>query len=57
LICENIVSFRSHIHSVVKVSNSIEEAVLSDMGIKHVINEKKIISDLLADKALACHLS
>jgi CPA2 family monovalent cation:H+ antiporter-2 len=57
LICENIVSFRSHIHSVVKVNNSIEEAVLSDMGIKHVINEKKIISDLLADKALACHLS
>lgn len=57
LICENIVSFRSDIHSVVKVNNSMEEAVLSDMGIKHVINGKDIITDILADKALACHLS
>lgn len=56
LICENIVSFRSHIHSVVKVNNSMEEAVLLDLGIKHVINEKEFITDLLAEKAFSCHL-
>ncbi|MBT8348060.1 MAG: potassium transporter [Sulfurovum sp.] len=56
LICENVVSFSSNIHSVAKVNNGMEEAVLSDMGIKHVINDKDIITDILADRALACHL-
>jgi len=56
LICENIVSFGAHVHSVVKVTNSIEEAVLSDLGVKHVINQKEMITDLLAEKALACHV-
>ncbi|MCO4845930.1 MAG: cation:proton antiporter [Sulfurovum sp.] len=57
LICENIVSFRADINSVVKVNNSMEEAVVSGLGINHVINSKEIITELLADKALLCHLS
>lgn len=57
LICENIVSFGPDINSVVKVNNSMEEAVVSDLGIKHVINGKEIITELLAEKALLCHLT
>jgi CPA2 family monovalent cation:H+ antiporter-2 len=56
LICENIASFKPEINSIVKVNNSAEEEVISGLGIKHVINGRDTISDMLAEEALACHL-
>ena len=56
LICENIASFNPEINSVVKVNNSAEEEVISGLGIKHIINGRDTISDMLAEEALACHL-
>ena len=56
LICENIVSFNSDINSIVKVNNSTEEEVISSLGIKHIINGRDTIADMMAEEALACHL-
>jgi CPA2 family monovalent cation:H+ antiporter-2 len=56
LICENIVSFSSNINSIVNVNNSTEAEVLSALGIKHIINSRDTIADMLAEEALACHL-
>ncbi len=56
LICENIVSFNPDINSIVKVNNSVEEEVFTSMGIKHIINSRDTIVDMLAEEALACHL-
>jgi len=56
LICENIVSFNSNINSIVNVNNSTEAEVLSALGIKHIINSRDTIADMLAEEALACHL-
>ena len=56
LICENIASFNSEINSIVKVNNSAEEEVISSLGIKHIINGRDIIADMLAEEALTCHL-
>ena len=56
LICENIASFNPEINSIVKVNNSAEEEVISELGIKHIVNSREIIADMLADEALACHL-
>ena len=56
LICENIASFNPDINSIVKVNNSVEEEVFTSMGIKHIINSRDTIVDMLAEEALACHL-
>ena len=56
LICENIVSFKPDINSIVKVNNSEEEEIFSALGIKHIINSRDTIADMLAEEALACHL-
>jgi CPA2 family monovalent cation:H+ antiporter-2 len=57
LICENIASFNPNINSIVKVNNSTEEAVFSELGIKHIINSRDTIADLLAEEALACQIN
>ena len=57
LICENIVSFNPEINSIVKVNNSGEEEVIAALGIKHIINGRDTIVDMLAEEALACHLN
>ena len=56
LICENIASFKPEVNSVARVSNSAEEEVISGLGIKHIINGREIVADMLAEEALACHL-
>ena len=56
LICENIASFNPDINSIVKVNNSTEEELISSLGIKHIINGRNTIADLLAEEALACRL-
>jgi len=56
LICENIVSFNPDINSIVKVNNSTEEELISALGIKHIINGRDTIADMMAEEALACHL-
>ncbi len=56
LICENIASFHPEINSIVKVNNNAEEEVISGLGIKHIVNGRDIIADMLAEEALACHL-
>jgi CPA2 family monovalent cation:H+ antiporter-2 len=56
LICENIASFNPEINSIVKVNNSAEEEVISELGIKHIVNGREILADMLAEEALACHL-
>lgn len=56
LICENIASFNSEINSIVKVNNSAESELISSLGIKHIINGRDIIADILAEEALTCHL-
>lgn len=56
LICENIASFKSDINSIVKVNNKEEEELLSSLGMKHIINSRDTIADMLAQEALACHL-
>jgi len=56
LICENITSFNPEINSIVKVNNSTEEEVIASLGVKHVINGRDTIADMMAEKALACHL-
>ena len=57
LICENIVSFNPEINSIVKVNNSGEEEMIAALGIKHIINGRDTIVDMLAEEALACHLN
>lgn len=56
LICENIASFDPSINSIVKVNNIAEKDLISSMGIKHIINARDTIADMLAAEALACHL-
>ncbi len=57
LICENIASFNSDINSIVNVNNKEEEEVIAELGIKHIVNSREIIADMLAEEALACHIS
>ena len=33
-----------------------EEEMISALGIKHIINGRDTIANMLAEKALACHL-
>ena len=56
LICENIASFNPDINSIVKVNNSTEEEIFSQLGMKHIINSRDTIADMLAEEALACNL-
>ena len=56
LICENIASFNSDINSIVKVNNSAEEELIASLGIRHIINGRDTIADMLAEEALTCHL-
>jgi len=56
LICENIASFNPDINSIVRVNNSGEEELISALGIRHIINSRDAIADMLAEEALACHL-
>ncbi|MDD3602387.1 MAG: cation:proton antiporter [Sulfurovum sp.] len=57
LICENIVSFGSHINSIVKVNNASEEEIIASLGIRHIVNSREIIADIFAQKALTCQLN
>jgi len=57
LICENINSFNAHINTIVKVRNSSEAEVLSDLNITTIINSHDLISDILVQKSLECKLS
>ncbi len=56
LICENIASFNPDINSIVKVNNSAEEEIFSQLGMKHIINSRDTIADMLAEEALACQI-
>ncbi|MEA2047321.1 MAG: cation:proton antiporter [Campylobacterota bacterium] len=56
LICENIASFNSNINSIVRVNNNAEEEFIASLGIKHIINSRDTIADMLAQEALSCHL-
>jgi len=56
LICENIISFGPHINSVVKVMNSEEEESISMLGIKHVVNARNIVADIMEQEVLACQI-
>ena len=56
LICENIASFNPDINSIVRVNNSTEEEIISSLGIKHIINSRDTIANMLAEEALACRL-
>ena len=57
LICENIASFGPHINSIVKVMNSAEEETISALGIKHVVNARNIVADIMEQEVLACRLT
>ncbi len=56
LICENIISFGTHINTIVKVVNSAEKELIESIGINYVLNGKEIVADRLAQEALACKL-
>ncbi len=56
LICENIVSFGNTIHSIVKVANSLENELISGLGINHVLNGQEIIAEKLTIEALSCKI-
>jgi len=57
LVCENINSFNAHINTIVKVRNSSEAEVLSDLNITTIINSRDMISNILVQKSLECKLS
>jgi len=57
LICENIASFGPHINSIVKVMNNAEEETISGLGIKHVVNARNIVADIMEQEVLACRLT
>ncbi|BAF71608.1 cation:proton antiporter [Sulfurovum sp. NBC37-1] len=57
LICENIASFGPHINSIVKVMNNAEGKTISSLGIKHVVNARNIVADIMEQEVLACQLS
>ena len=57
LICENIASFGPHINSIVKVMNNAEGETISNLGIKHVVNARNIVADIMEQEVLACHLT
>jgi len=56
LISENIHSFDIDINTIVKVKNKSQEDVISDCNIKHIINSRDIISDIMVKRALECRL-
>jgi CPA2 family monovalent cation:H+ antiporter-2 len=56
LICENIASFGSDINTIVKVNNRQEEEIIKPLGIKHIINGRMVIADMLAQRAISCSL-
>lgn len=56
LICENIDSFDADINSVVKVQNSSQEDVIRDLNVKHIINSRDTISDMLVKSVLECKI-
>jgi CPA2 family monovalent cation:H+ antiporter-2 len=57
LICENINSFDTNINSVVMVRNNSQEEVISDLNIKHLINGRDILSDMLVKRVVECQLN
>ncbi|MFK5976043.1 MAG: cation:proton antiporter [Sulfurovum sp.] len=56
LICENIVSFGTGIHSIVKVANATEAEIMSKIGMNHVLNGKELIAENLTIEALSCRI-
>jgi CPA2 family monovalent cation:H+ antiporter-2 len=56
LICENIMSLDNDINTIVTVNNAEEEKIMRDMGIKNIVNDRELISDILTKKALSCSL-
>ncbi|MDD5406136.1 MAG: cation:proton antiporter [Sulfurovaceae bacterium] len=56
LICENIISIDTNINTVVTVNNDEEEKIIREIGIKHIVNDRQIISEMLTQKALSCSL-
>lgn len=57
LICENIVATAPNVNTVVVVNNENEEMILEDLDIKHIINDRDLISKVLVEKALTCALN
>jgi len=53
LVAENISSFGEEINSIVTVKNKSQEKSISDLDIKHVINRRETITDLLATQICA----
>ncbi|NEW60965.1 potassium transporter [Sulfurovum sp. bin170] len=56
LICENIDSFDADINSVVKVKNSSEEEIIRNLNVKHIINSRDTISEILVKSVLECKI-
>ncbi|NOZ90553.1 MAG: potassium transporter [Epsilonproteobacteria bacterium] len=56
LICENINSFDANINTIVKVKNDSEAESIKDLNIKHIVNSRDIITNILVQKALECKL-
>jgi len=56
LIAENIHSFGEGINSIVKVRNDSQEEIIKDLNIKHIINSRETISNILVEKVLTCEL-
>jgi CPA2 family monovalent cation:H+ antiporter-2 len=56
LICENIMSLGDDINTIVTVNNAEEERIMMDIGIKNIVNDRELISDILTQKALSCSL-
>jgi len=56
LICENIASFGPGVNSIVKVMNNAEEESISALGIKHVVNARNIVADIMEQEVLACQI-
>ncbi|MCK5854584.1 MAG: cation:proton antiporter [Sulfurovaceae bacterium] len=56
LICENIDSFDTDINSVVMVKNHSQESVIADLNVKHLINGRDIVSNILVERVLECKI-
>ncbi len=56
LICENINSFDVNINSIIKVRNQSEADTIKDLNIRHVINSREMVSNILVEKIVECEL-
>ncbi|MBD3794857.1 MAG: cation:proton antiporter [Epsilonproteobacteria bacterium] len=56
LIAENIDSFGGDINSIVKVRNDAQEEIIKDLNIRHIVNSRDTISNILVQKVIKCEL-